>query len=262
MKSRDFLLASALLIVSAPALAAWDRLGSFHVDYRHDRDAQNLDLGGPVDRLQLSAENSDIDCRGVRAEFANGNSRTVFKGSIRSGEDQVIDLPGQSRNIQRLVFNCGAREHRGGIIRISADIGRHREEWRRHPDFQRKWSQLLGWGAGLLNGGNGSDQWQLIATERFEGRRDRESSVTGWRGRKVDTIALKPIDADARCRRVTAHFGNGKSRNLDLGRDQHIHRGELKSVDLPGGDRDLQSVSLACQATNDHSVSIQVFVRR
>ena len=87
MKSFKLAGIAALLClgISAPALAAWDSLGSVDVSggmgrpgpgmmmRGADRDARNFNLGGPVERLQLRAERSDIDCRSVVARFGNGN---------------------------------------------------------------------------------------------------------------------------------------------------------------------------------------------
>jgi hypothetical protein len=262
VKVRAILLTASLIVMGVvPAFAVWERIGSIDVSYRHDRDARNFALGGPVDSIQLRAMGSDIDCRGVRAEFGNGNSRAIFHGRLHQGEERNLDLPGRDRDIKQIVFNCGARKFSGGRIQISANIGNHRDEWRRNPDFARMWSHLLNWGqrpdADYVPGSN---RWDLIGTERFEGRRDIETSVAGWRGRRVEAIALKPVDANARCRRVTARFGNGNSRDLDLPGDRVLRQGGFQRIDLPGDVRNIESISLSCRAIDARDVRIQVFV--
>lgn len=264
MTRTTFALAAALSLgTAAPALAAYDTVGSVNVDFRRDRDAKNVDFGGPVERIQLTATRSDIDCRSVTARFGNGKSREIFQGRLRQGRGADVDLPGGDRNVTRLIFQCGARDKSGGTIRISADIGRYQDEWRRHPDFNRLWSRVFNWGmpaiAGRANRGPQSG-WQLVSTERFEGRNDIETSVAGWRGRRVESIALKPLDANARCRQVTAHFGNGNARDLDLPRGNYLRQGRLQQIDLPGDARNLRSVTMRCRATDARRVAIQVFV--
>ncbi len=264
MKTKTLLLASALGILGTlPALAAWDNIGSVDVGYRHDRDSKNLDFGGPIEGIQLRAVRSDIDCRSVRAVFANGNSTQLFKGRLHQGAERNIDLPGRERNVRRVVFNCGARDHSGGTIRIAADIGNHRAEWQRNPSFASTWAHLFNWTvADNRHPTYGRDRWELVGTERFEGRRDRETSVTGWKGRRVQTVALKPVDANARCRDITANFANGQSRKLDLPRGNFLAQGQFQQMDLPGDVRDLNSLSMRCRATDARRVSIQVFTGR
>jgi len=262
VKIRAILLATSITLMGAiPALAAWERIGSIDVSYSHDRDAKNFALGGPVDSIQFRAMDSDIDCLTVRAEFGNGSSRAIFRGRLRQGMERNVDLPGRDRNIKQVVFSCGARKVSGGRIQISANIGNHRDEWRRNPDFSRMWSHLLNWGQRPdTDFVPGSNRWDLIGTERFEGRRDIETSVAGWRGRRVEAIALKPLDANARCRRVTARFGNGNSRDLDLPAENVLRKGGFQRIDLPGDVRNIESISMSCRAIDARNVTIQVFV--
>jgi len=257
-KTTYALVAALSLGTAAPALAAYDTVGSVNIDFRRDRDARSMDFGGPVERIQLTAARSDIDCRKVTARFGNGKTREIYQGRLRQGRVTNVDLPGGDRNVRQLIFNCGARDQSGGTIRISADIGRYQDEWRRHPDFARLWSRMFNWGNPA--GAGRDDRWHLVSTERFEGRNDRETSVAGWRGRRVDMIALKPVNANARCREVTAHFGNGNARELDLPRGDYLRQGQLQRIDLPGDTRNLRSLSMRCRATDRGQVSIQVFV--
>lgn len=238
---------------AVPALAAWDQVGSVNIDFRRDRDTHNFDFGGPVDRLQLTADRGDIDCRSVSATFANGNAREIFRGTLRRGQPANIDLPGNNRGIRRLNFACGARDPRGGVIRIAADIGSHRDEWRRNPGFDRTWGRVFNWGSNAVN------NWQLIGSESFEGRGDVENSFTGYRGRGSDAIALKPLEADARCSRVSARFDRGRDQALNVNNGDLLRRGQYYKLDLPGNYRNLDSLTLRCSAVNARRVTIQIF---
>src|SRR5689334_19014059 len=111
MRSARFgALAALLLIGTSPMVlaqqrdrvpAGWDDLGSVVVDGRlgpppgrpapsgMDRDVRNYDLGGPVERIRLSAIGSDINCRSVDARFGNGRNR-IFQGVLRQGRPAEI----------------------------------------------------------------------------------------------------------------------------------------------------------------------------
>ena len=246
---------AAILCVGAavPAYADWDNIGSVSVSHRSDRDTRYFDLGGPVDRLNLRAEGSTIDCRSVNATFGNGRTRQIYSGRLYAGRVANVDLPGNDRNIKRLAFNCRAQEFGGGTIRIAADIGSHRDAWRRNPNFGRMWAKVFNWGSTAVN------NWKYAGQVSFEGPRDRESAFTGWRGRNVDSIALKPLNASARCSRVTAMFGNGRTRVLNVDSGDHMRQGQFYKVDLPGDHRNLKSLNMRCRATNGHQVVIQIY---
>lgn len=250
------------------ALAAWDSLGSVDVSGRGrpmggpgmmrgpDRDARSFDLGGPVERLQLRAERSDIDCRSVQARFGNGNNNDVFHGLLRQGRTADIDLPGRARNLDGLVFNCTAMDRSGGTIRISADVGRYRDDWMRGPNWRGTWSRMFNWSSNAVN------DWRMVGTESFEGRGDSEQAFTGWRGVNAESVALKPLETDARCSRIVARFGNGRDQALNVKNGDLLRRGMYYKLDLPGRSRDLTSLSMRCSAVGAGRVSIQIFTGR
>jgi len=249
------------------ALAAWDSLGSVDVSGRGgpgmrgpgmmmrgpDRDSRSFNLGGPVERVQLRAERSDINCRSVMARFGNGRSNDIFHGMLRQGRTADIDLPGRARDLNGLVFSCTSMDRRGGTIRISADIGRYRNDWMRGPNWRATWSRMFNWGSNAVN------NWQMVGHESFEGRNDSEMTNVGLRGRHVDAIALMPVNADARCSSVTARFDNGRSQKLALRNGDFLRRGAYTQVDLPGNYRNLDGIALRCRATNARSVTINIY---
>jgi hypothetical protein len=255
-RTRLAVLAAVLCAGAAtPALAEWDSIGSVHVSGR-DRDVRNFDLGGPVDRISLRAENNTVDCRSVTATFGNGTTRRVFSGRLYENRATNLDLPGNNRNIKRLAFNCSAGRYHDATIRIAADIGSHRDEWRRNPNFGRMWAHMFNWGSNAVN------NWQYIGQESFEGRHDSESAFTGWRGRNTNAIALKPLDASARCSRVTAMFKNGRTRDLNVNNGDYMRKGQYYKIDLPGEQRNLTSLNLQCRATDARRVTVQIFTSK
>jgi len=238
--------------LAGPAFADWTEIGRLRVPSNGGRFDRDMAMGGPVERLSLSAD-GDVFCRSVRAEFGNGADRQIFQGVLHRGQPANIDLPGERRTVKNLTFQCRA-EHRGdATIRVSADVGQYRNIWQRNPAFSRLWNKAFNWGSEAMN------DWQLLGTERFGGRGDTESRFAGWRGRGSDAIALKPLDADARCSRVIAHFGNGGDRALDVNRGDVMQRGRFYKLDLPGNVRNLQSLTLRCRPLGARNVSIQIF---
>jgi hypothetical protein len=241
---------------ATPAFADWDSIGSVNISHGRDRGVRNFDLGGPVDRLQLRVENNGVECRSVNATFGNGTTRQIFSGRLYENRPTTIDLPGNNRNIRRLAFNCSAGQWRDATIRIAADIGSHRAEWQRNPDFGRVWARMFNWGSNAVN------NWRYVGQKSFEGRRDSESAFTGWRGRDTNAIALKPLDASARCSRVTATFKNGRTRVLNVNNGDFMRQGQYYKIDLPGNQRNLTSLNLRCRATDARRVTMQIFTSR
>ncbi|HSM94586.1 MAG TPA: hypothetical protein VLT91_00980 [Rhizomicrobium sp.] len=256
-RTRLAVLAAVLCAGAAtPALADWDSIGSVHVSRGRDHDVRMFDLGGPVDRISLRAEDNAVECRSVTATFGNGNTRQIFSGRLYENRPTAIDLPGNNRDVGRLSFDCSAGRWRDATIRIAADIGSHRGEWQRNPNFGRMWAHVFNWGSNAMN------DWSYAGQVRFVGRHDDEQVFTGWRGRNTDSIALKPVNAGARCRRVTATFGNGRTRELDVNNGDYMRQGQFYKLDLPGDRRNVTSLNLRCRATDARRVTIQIFTGR
>jgi len=242
-----------------------DSLGSVTIDGRRgpgpgprpgpdmDRDSRSFDLGGPVEHLQFRADGSDVECRSIMARFRNGNTRDIYHGELRQGRTVNVDLPGNGRDLNGLTFLCASRDRRDATIRISADVGRYRNEWMRGPNWRTTWSRMFNWGSNTAN------DWHLVGTESFEGRGDSEHAFTGWRGARTDSVALKPLEADARCSSVRARFGNGRDQALNVNNGDVLRRGMYYKLDLPGRERNLTSLSLRCSAIGARRVSIQIF---
>jgi hypothetical protein len=240
---------------TVPALAAWNEVGRVSVRDGADR-VRGMRMGGPVERLQLTAEGRNIFCRSVRAEFGNGADREIFRGTLKRNNPTMIDLPGERRNINNLSFQCASRSRGEATIRVSADVGRYADTWRRNPDFSRLWSNMFNLSSNLVN------DWQYLGAEEFSGRNDRETAFAGWRGRRIDALALKPINGDARCSRVVAHFRNDQDRPLEVNRGDRLRAGQYYKLDVPGGYRNLESLSLRCRPANARRVTIQIFASK
>lgn len=234
----------------------FDRIGTVEFDRRFDHERQYGNFGGPVEAIRLEARDSNVQCRNVRVQFGNGRFRNVFEGRLREDRPVTVDLPGDERNIRRIDFNCRALSPRGSRVDISADIGGYRDAWMRNPNFDRFWGGRFPW-ADRRNA-----NWIPLGVQRFEGPRDSEASFPGRRGRQVDSIALRPVNADARCRRVTATFANGRSRDLNIGPTDYLAQNQIYRIDLPGNERNVERIDLTCRAVREPGVTVQVLASR
>ncbi len=285
------LAAVAFVAIAAPAHAAWYNVGSVDFDRGGDHERQYGNFGGPVERLSLTARGEDVRCRSVTATFNNGNTRKVFEGRIRQGAAVTVDMPGRQREIRRLDFRCRSDGKRTARINVGVDLGGYADVWRRNPS----WAWIFQPGnPGPLPPGTGSpvpypphgpgpyppgpghpgahgpgypapgqfQGWMRLGVESFEGRRDRETTTTGWAGRQVDQIALRAVNGDAQCKRVFVTFRNGKTRELDIGNRGVLRQGDFRRIDLPGGDRNVTQLQLACRPVGERQVFIESYARK
>jgi hypothetical protein len=245
---------AALVAISAPAHAGWTNIGNVNFDYGIDKDTAYGNFGGPATALQLTARGSDVNCKYVRATFGNGSTANVYQGMLRQGTGVRVDLPGDRRNISKLAFECRSYARAGARVDIAADVDAYRAQWARNPIWAKLWANLMPPPPPASTSG-----WVPIGTERFVGRGDTSTAFAGWAGHQVTRIALKPLDANAQCGRVSATFGNGNTRNLDLNRGGTALRGQLYKIDLPGDVRSITRLNLACHAIGAPAVKIQIY---
>jgi hypothetical protein len=263
MRKIGLLAALVLGAAATPAFAAWDTIGTVSFDRGGERARAYTDFGGPVERLSFSAWGNDVECRRVTATFGNGKTRRVFEGWIREGTTAVVELPGQERTVRRLDFVCRSEGRRDARITIGAELGGYRDTWRRHPGWSNRFPPPPpgGWHPGRPHPDEVAG-WVRLGRESFEGRRDRERVYTGWAGRRVDAIGLRAANADARCSRVWVTFGNGRTRELNIGDGGFLRAGEFRRVDLPGRERNIERLDLRCRPVGARQVTIHAFARK
>jgi len=234
-----------------------------NVSYRQDTDASSVNFGGPVERLQFTARGSDIVCRSIAVTTQNGRKFTVFRGTLRQGSPNSVDLPGTSQDVQKVHTNCHSDRRGGATIDVAADIGRYRSNWQRSPDWSRTWARMFNWGSNAsASVGNAWDRntsfTVTIATLRFSGDADSDRSSGGWAGRSLNSIALRANDNDAQCRRFQVTLDNNATRDLNL-RDGYLRRGQTVTYDLPGvQDRTVKSLMLRCRPAHGAAVTVDV----
>jgi hypothetical protein len=260
---------AAILCTSAamPALAAWDRIGSVDVSSARNNPAVEYgNFGGRVESLALRSRGSDVFCRDVTATYGDGTTDRVFRGMLTENTNVTLDIP--NRLLRRLDFNCRAVDRQSARLEIAADVGRYQAEWRRSPDWDRMWSRMFPWANGrafgdrYVTGQLDTSDWITVGTARFQGPYDHEMAVTGWRGRNVDSIALRPLNDDARCTQVTATFANGRTRDLNIADNTILRRDRMTMIDLPGGQRNVERIDMTCHAEHGGMVTMQVLASK
>ena len=263
-----FTTALAAVTLSAPAMAAWDRLGSVDISARGGRETEYGNFGGSIEKLAFEARGNAVECREVRATFGNGETKRVFRGRLPAGRTVTVDLPGNQRLIKRIDFNCKANSRRDVTVDISADIGRYQAEWRASPDWDRMWSRTFAWARDdrdgrrddrrASNDRNESTGWMSLGTETFEGNSDRETTIAGFKGLQVERIGLRPTNDAARCRDMNVTFANGRSSRLSVNNGQVLTEDRIHQIDLPGNDRNVVKVDLNCRAEHGRRVTVEV----
>lgn len=263
MRKASLLAMTALagLALAAPANAEYTPLGGVDVGRHMERGTDYSRFGGPVENIQLTARDSDVDCRSVRVRYDDGDTDRVFSGHLRQGDPVNLDLHGRDHRIASIHFACRA-ENGHGHIQIAANVGRFRQAWEHSRDWAGHWAHVFGQRMGFDEhhgdqSGYQDTGWRTIGRENFAGHRDWAQAYAGDRGEHLDRIALKPVDSDARCTRVKATFDNGNTRDLDMNRD-YLERGRLTVIDLPGKERDVRSIALHCRPVGDRDVTIEV----
>ena len=75
-------------------------------------------------------------------------------------------------------------------------------------------------------------------------------------------LAIRAVNDDARCSRVTATFDNGQRRTLNIGEGNLLREDRVYQLDLPGRTRDVMRVDMTCHAENGRQVTMQVMANR
>jgi hypothetical protein len=242
--------------LALPASADYVRIGNVDVGYRTDRVTQWTRFGGHMEGLRLVADGNDVWCRSIVAHFGNGGSQNVYSGMLREDRPLYVDLKGGTRLVTDVTFTCRSDRRGGAKIYIAANVGRFQNEWRSSPGWATVWSRIFRWGP---QSGYDANYWVTLGRERFEGRNDRETTFTGWSGRSVERIGLRAINDDARCSRVRVAFGNGDVKVYDVGR---LDQGRMRTIDRPGGNRNVRNINLVCHAVHGRAVTIEIMARK
>lgn len=259
---RTLFLASAIAAIAAhPAWADWHRLGrvSFGTGMRTEvvRGPE-----APVRRLRFTARNNPLICDSIRAHLENGRRITVYSGRLPQGRTVRASLPGRGPlEIRRLIFRCRAT-HNTAFVETNADTT---DRFRRPRESDRRGFLPPRRDFGRNGGVVQPEQWALwrqLGSAGFRADGDREVVRAGRRGRRVTALALRPVNADARCSRVIAQFFNGSRRQLNIRRYPTMQRGLFYVLDIPGDAATVVRLEMRCQPVRDRRVRIEVYAKR
>ncbi len=253
MRNLLFWLAVALGVMTAPAYADWNRVGTLSLAPNFTQRVLPVQIGG-VDRIRLRARGASVECLRVIVTFGNGNRRVIFQGRIRRGNPRRIDIPGL-RGVRNLIFACRGRNGNYARLEVSVDLDRryrqggerdsyrdgYRDGYREGP---RVGVEPIGPQGPNGRGGLGfAGQFYEVGVARFGPGRSRVIGVSGFRA-PVDRIRLGVRRGAAFCGRVFVTFGNG--------RRQEVFEGQLvpgsPQIISFGAPRSVRNVLLNCRA--------------
>jgi hypothetical protein len=245
MKKTHLIGIAALLAAgtSLPALADWNHVGDMEVSPDHYSNAQLSGFTGPVEQIRLHSSGRS-DCDNVRVTYENGDTQSVFAGTILSWQDQLITFPDQSREVKAVSLNCRATNGIGTHIAVSVDASA----------FSSRDSYAASDSYGAIAP---TRDYELLASRDF-GDLNRRTLMLD-QTRPVAAIALQPVGADARCRNVSAQFEDGTSSSAIPNDGASLREGRIYRTYIGGGNRDLDSVNLTCEAANGDHVKINVY---
>jgi hypothetical protein len=243
-------MSSALaLCVSVPALAQDEQVAVIDIDYGVDRAATIQNFSAPVERLSLRAREGEVYCETVSVKLTDGRIREIYSGQLASDLAITVDLPLDQQNVSSVDFLCTS-EYGPSAVEVAADVASPPQSWSVDPTPQLDRTAAT---------------WQRashmvpLGHERFSGSFDRETEEVNVATQEVSSIALKPIDNDAQCTRVNAHFANGTTQTLAVNSEDRLNKDMIYRLDLPIPERDLTQVEMECTALGDDDVTIEVY---
>jgi len=115
-----FLMSAACTAVVHTTSGDWVSLGSATVKRAVDRDVISVNKAVSFDKLQLRVSRAAVVFRDVKVHFGDGSVQDVKVGrSIAAGgKTRVIDLRGDDRHIEKIVFwyRTPRRAHKLGVV--------------------------------------------------------------------------------------------------------------------------------------------------
>lgn len=227
MQRFDRILLSTLVLATAssPVLLAqgdWELLGTRKVSLAKETDVIEVTRrDGRINALRIEVEDGPIEMYNIRVVFATGESfspstRINFSDNDRT---RIIDLPGNARSIERIVFRYKGPARLGAAtVRVyGRQVGEGREG--RTPN---------------------QDGWTHIGAREVDFRSDRDViQVEG--SKRFNTILLAVEGADVEISNVRVNFANGERFDPEV-RLHFEENSRSRFIDLPGEARDIRNI--------------------
>ncbi|MES1197668.1 MAG: hypothetical protein ABUL41_00130 [Chitinophagaceae bacterium] len=106
---------------------AWEKLGQRKVNFRSDRDEISGRWDGWFKAIQIKVREGTINMQKMVVHYRNGQTEDIpLKNNFSDGgESRIIDLPGKSRLIDKVVFWYESTSSSDGNKPIVELWGRH-----------------------------------------------------------------------------------------------------------------------------------------
>ena len=114
-----FGLAALICTVTIPASAEWNHIGSAMFSTQSTYYSARADFSS--DRMALTSRMGDVYCRNVEATFGDGQTRTIYQGTLRTNDTVNVNLPGNVRSVQRLAFDCRPTDASQATVDVAAN---------------------------------------------------------------------------------------------------------------------------------------------
>lgn len=112
-------LAALMCAAAVPAFADWNHIGSVMFSMQDNHYSARADFSG--DRIALTSRTGDVYCRDVKATAGDGRTRTIYTGMLRANDTVNVDLPGDVRSVQQLVFDCQPTDRSQATVDVAAN---------------------------------------------------------------------------------------------------------------------------------------------
>ena len=235
------------LTSSLMAESDWQLLGSRKVSLARETDVINVDRReGRFDALRIEIDNGPLELFNIRVVFTNGES---FSPTARVNFDEndktrVIDLPGDARSIERIVFNYRGPQRLGATtVRVyGRQAGEGRSDDRRNIRTSSRSPT--------------EDGWTQLGARQVDFRSDHDViRVEGQR--RFNTILVAVEGADVEISNISVNFANGEHYDPEL-RLVFEENSRSRFIDLPGAARDISNIEFRYrtlrQGRNDKAI--------
>ena len=219
----------SVLASTAFARNDWALLGTRKVSLAKETDV--IDITGRDGRftaLRIDVEDGPLEMFNIRIVFSNGESFSPTARINSRGDEQsrIINLPGQVRTIERIIFRYQGPQRLGAatvkVYGREAEAGSSTE---RPRDGDR--SPAL-------------DGWTHMGSNQVDFRSDND--VIRLQGpRRFNMILIAVEGADVEMSRVMVNFANGERLDPQV---RLVFEGNSRSrlIDLPGDARDIRNI--------------------
>jgi hypothetical protein len=249
------ILLSALVIGAAAssellAQADWELLGTRKVSLAKETDVIEVARrDGRFDAIRVEVDNGPIELHDVQVVFTNGEtfSPTTRISFTENDRTRVIDLPGNTRTIQRIGFRYrGPLRLGAATLKVYGRQAVANQPPRSVAETPRSPS---------------ADGWVHIGAREVDFRRETDAiRAEGERG--FNTILLAVEGADVEISNVVVNFANGEHFRPEV-RLVFEENSRSRFIDLPGNARDIRNIEFRYRtlrgANNGNKAIIHVY---